>query len=322
MSRRLPPLNALRAFEAAARCGNFTRAAQELCVTQGAVSRHVATLEGWLKLRLFERGRHGIQLTPAGLAYFGSVRTAFDQLDYGTRQLQTAPDERRLRIKLPPTFAIRWLVPRLARFHALHPKIDVQITTSHQRADFRSEEVDVSIHSEPAPPEGPGYRRLFGETLLPVCSPALLADGPRLSRPAGLKRQVLLCSMNRPKDWPTWLAAAGASQIDGNGGLKFENAALAYQAAIDRLGVMVAIEAFVRDDLASGRLAAPFALRVPTPGAYYLAFRADEPPLARVRDFESWILNEAAAMDPAPATPSPPREPIRRVQANARPPRV
>jgi LysR family glycine cleavage system transcriptional activator len=296
MARRLPPLNALRAFEAAARCGNFTRAADELCVTQGAVSRHVATLEGWLRVQLFERGRHGIALTPPGQAYFGTVRAALDQIDYGTRQLQASPDERCLRIKLPPTFAIRWLVPRLARFHALHPHIDVQITTSHQRADFAREEVDVSIHSEPSPPPGPGVRRLFGEALLPVCAPGLLQRGPPMARPADLAHHVLLCSMNRPKDWPTWLAAAGAPQIDGNSGLKFENAALAYQAAADQLGVMVALHAFVRDDLASGRLVAPFARQVETPGAYYLAYRSETPLPERVQAFEAWIVLEAEAM--------------------------
>jgi len=295
MSRHLPPLNGLRAFEAAARCGTFTRAAEELCVTQGAVSRHVAGLEAWLGVKLFERGRHGIALTPPGQAYFATARAAFDQLDYGTRQVQATPAKNRLRIKLPPTFAIRWLVPRLARFHARHPLIDVQITTSHQRADFRHEDVDVSIHSEPTPPEGTDHQRLFGETLVPVCSPALLETGPRLARPGDLKQHVLLCSMNRPNDWPAWLAAAKAAHIDGNSGLKFENAALAYQAAMDRLGVMVAIEAFVSDDLSAGRLVAPFALRVPTAGAYYLACRAGEPALARVRDFETWVLEEARA---------------------------
>jgi LysR family glycine cleavage system transcriptional activator len=297
VTRRLPPLNALRAFEAAARCGNFTRAAQELFVTQGAVSRHVSTLEEWLKVRLFERGRHGIQLTPPGQAYFASVRAGLDQIENGTRQLRQSPDERRLRIKLPPTFAIRWLVPRLARFHALHPDIDVQITTSHQRADFERDEVDVSIHSEPSPPGREGYRRLFGETLVPVCAPGLLERGPPLARPGDLAKHVLLCSMNRPNDWPAWLAAAGAHGIDGNSGLKFENAALAYQAAADQLGVIIAVLAFVRDDLAAGRLVAPLALRVPTRGAYYLAYPTHAPLPARVRAFEDWIVDEARAVD-------------------------
>ena len=297
MTRRLPPLNALRAFEATARCGSFTRAAQELFVTQGAVSRHVAGLEAWLEVRLIERTRKGAGLTGPGEAYFRTVTAALDQIDYGTRQLQIRPEERRLRIKLPPTFAIRWLVPRLARFHALHPRIDVQITTSHQRADFSREAVDVSIHSEAQPPPDPGYQRLFGETLVPVCAPEVIRLGPPLTEPGQLARHVLLCSMNRPNDWPAWLAAAGAHDVDGNGGLKFENAALAYQAAADRLGVMVALRAFVRDDLQSGRLVAPFALEVKTRGAYYLAYSSQQAPPEHVRDFIAWITAEAQAAD-------------------------
>jgi LysR family glycine cleavage system transcriptional activator len=293
MSRRLPPLNAVRAFEAAARCGNFTRAAEELCVTQGAVSRHVATLEDWLGVRLFERARHGIQLTPQGQAYYATVRAGLEQIEQGTRQIQRSPDEKRLRIKLPPTFAIRWLMPRLARFHAQHPDIDVQITTSHQRADFDREDVDVSIHSEPRVPQGPGYRRLFGEILLPVCAPGLLHKGPPLQVPDDLAKHVLLCSMNRPNDWPAWLKAAGARGVDGNNGLKFENAALAYQAAADQLGVIVALLPFVQDDLAAGRLLEPFRLRVETQGAYWLACRPSAEKPQRVQAFEEWIIAEA-----------------------------
>ncbi len=296
MTRQLPPLNALRAFEAAARRGSFTRAAEELCVTQGAVSRHVGTLESWLESRLFVRGRRGIELTESGEAYFRVVQAALDQIEFGTRRLRATPGQPRLRIKLPPTFAIRWLIPRLARFHAAHPRVDVQITTSHQRADFGREDVDASIHSEPRPPSGPGFRRLFGETLVPVCAPALLADGPPLVHPGDLARHVLLCSMNRPGDWPAWLAAAGTSGIDGNSGLKFENAALAYQAAADRLGVMVAVKAFVQDDLASGRLVAPFRLEVGTRGAYYLAYPDTPTPPSAVKDFEAWVLAEARAI--------------------------
>jgi LysR family glycine cleavage system transcriptional activator len=296
MSRRLPPLNAVRAFEASARTGNFTRAAQELFVTQGAVSRHVATLEDWLKVRLFERTGRGIALTPQGQVFYAAVRGGLEQIEQGTQQVQRSPDEKRLRIKLPPTFAIRWLMPRLARFHAKHPDIDVQITTSHQRADFDREDIDVNIHAEPGPPKTPGLRKLFGETLLPVCAPGLLERGPPLRVPDDLAGHVLLCSMNRPNDWPAWLKVAGARGVDGNSGLKFENAALAYQAASDQLGVIVALLPFVRDDLAAGRLVEPFDIRVETPGGYWLATRtqgAKQP--ARVKAFEEWILAEAAA---------------------------
>jgi LysR family glycine cleavage system transcriptional activator len=296
MLRRLPPLNAVRAFEAVARNGSVTGAARELCVTQGAVSRHVTALESWLGTMLFNRTQRGVTLTAKGAAYFRTINGALDQIDFATRQVQSRPDANLLRLKLPPTFAIRWLVPRLAAFHALHPGLDVQITTSHDRADFDREDVDACIHSEPEARAGPGVRRLFGEVLLPVCSPGLMRRKPRLREPRDLARHQLLCSLNRPHDWPAWLAAAGAADIDGNGGLKFDNAALAYQAAIDELGVMVAQRALVEDDLAAGRLVAPFDLPVRTAGAYYLAYAPNRPRSARVAAFEDWIVTAAQSV--------------------------
>ncbi|MBV5333327.1 LysR family transcriptional regulator, partial [bacterium] len=230
--------------------------------SQGAVSRHVAILEDWLNVKLFVRVHRGIELTAQGSTYFRMVKTAFDQIEAGARQLKLNRDDRLLRLKLAPTFA---------RFHAEQPKIDVQITTSHQPADFDREDVDVSIYSWPAAPAGPGYRRLFGEVLLPVCAPGLLTQCGPLRVPEDLANHVLLCSINRPLDWPAWLAATPELAIDGNGGVKFENAALAYQAAVDELGVMMAQYAFVEDDLRTGRLVAPLALHVSTPRAYFLA---------------------------------------------------
>ncbi len=172
----------------------------------------------------------------------------------------------------------------------------MQITTSHEPADFDREDVDACIHSERDTPAGPGFRLLFGEVLLPVCSPRLLQRKPKLREPRDLARHQLLCSMNRPRDWPTWLAAAGVPEIDGNGGLKFENAALAYQAAIDELGVMIAQRALVDDDLASGRLVAPIPLSVPTAGAYYLAYPPNRQRSANVTAFEDWIVTAAQAV--------------------------
>ena len=301
MTRRLPPLNAVRAFEASARHASFTRAAAELFVTQGAISRHVAALEKWLGIKLFTRTQRGIELTPKGSVYFRTLRGALDQIDFGTRQLQQTPDEKTLRLKLPPTFAIRWLVPRLARFLAADRHIDVQITTSHQQVDFDREDVDAAIHSGVSPPPGAASRRLFGEILLPVCSPALLRGGARLARPADLAHHVLLCSLHRPQDWPTWLAAAGLDSIDGNGGLKFENSALSYQAAIEGVGVVVAQRAFVEEDLRVGRLVAPFTLRASTTGAYYIAYRSERAKPARIQRFEDWIVREALQIEEAAA---------------------
>jgi len=297
MHRRLPPLTTLRAFEAASRHASFTRAAEELYVSQGAISRHVATLESWLKVRLFARHARGIELMPKGAVFFRAVRGALDQLEYGARQLSQKPDERTLRVKVPPTFAIRWLMPRLARFHAFQPDIDVQITTSHQPVKFNREDVDVCIHSDPQPLPDARCLRLFGERLLPVCSPTLVERGPALDTPHDLARHVLVCSLHRPRDWPTWLGAAGVVDIDGNNGIKVENSALAYQAAVDALGVVIAQRSFVADDLRSGRLVAPFALQVPGDGAYWLAYPVDRPKPDTVSAFETWVLGEAAVTD-------------------------
>jgi LysR family transcriptional regulator, glycine cleavage system transcriptional activator len=297
MRRKLPPLNAVRAFEASARNGGFTRAAEELSVSQGAISRHIGCLEDWLQVKLFTRVHRGVELTPQGKAFFAVSKSTLDLLESGAAQLRRSPDENRLRLKLPPTFAMRWLVPRLVRFHALHRNVDVQITTSHADTDFDREDIDIGIYSWPEPPTGPGYRRVLSETLLPVCAPGLLKGPQPLSRPADLENHVLLCSLNRPSDWPTWVAAAGVEHIDGNRGLKFENAALAYQAAIDGLGVMMAQWAFVEDDLATGRLVSPFGPRVQTTQAYFLATHPHREKPACLRVFEDWILSEAAIVE-------------------------
>jgi LysR family glycine cleavage system transcriptional activator len=297
MPRRLPPLNALRAFDAASRHASFTRAASELSVTQGAVSRHVCALEDWLGVKLFTRNLRGTALTPRGAVYARVVRGALDQIEHGSRQLAQEPDENTLRLKVPPTFAIRWLVPRLARFHALDRKLDLQITTSHQPVDFNREDVDACIHSDTGPPQHARFHRLFGETLLPVCSPQLANRRPRIAEPRDLARHVLVSSMHRPRDWPAWVRAAGLSDVDAGNGIKVENSALAYQAAIDGVGVVIAQKSFVGDDLANGRLVAPFTLEVPGDGGYYFGYPAERPKSERVAAFEEWIVREAIRMD-------------------------
>ena len=299
MSRRLPPLNAIRVFEAASRNASFTDAATELAVTQGAVSRHIATLEAWLGVKLFVRNLRGIALTPKGAAYARTVRGALDQLDYGTRQLKEEPDENLLRLKVPPTFAIRWLVPRLAQFHALNRNLELQVTTSHQPVDFNREDVDACIHSDTLPPPDARCHRLFGEIILPVCCPRLLERAPPLVVPQHLAAHTLVSSMHRPRDWPTWLAAAGATGVDGNNGIRVENSALAYQAAIDGVGIVIAQRGFVDEDLRNGRLVAPFALQVPADGSYYFGYPATRPKCERVAAFEELILREAIKMEEA-----------------------
>jgi len=294
--RHLPPLNAIRAFEATARHLSFTKAAKELCVTQGAVSRHVAALEARLGTKLFERRHRAIELTPKGEIYFRALRDAFERIEDATQHVTGILDTPTLRIKLPPTFAIRWIVPRLARLHAIDRTLDVQITTSHSPADFDREDIDIAIHSGEAAPPGTVSVRLFGEVLTPVCSPGLPNQGRTLREPGDLKAHTLLCSLHRPMDWPTWIAAAGIGGVDGNSGLKFENSSLTYQAAIDELGIAMAQTALVADDLATGRLIAPFRLQVPTSGAYFLVYPLRSRGLEKVRRFETWIREECAAL--------------------------
>ena len=296
--RRLPPLNAIRAFEATARHLSFTKAAKELYVTQGAVSRHVAALERELATKLFVRHHRAIELTAKGEVYFRALRDALERIQDATDHVSGASDTPTLRVKLPPTFAIRWVVPRLARLHAMDRALDVQITTSHSPVDFDREEIDIAIYSGDHPPAGCIAIRRFGERLTPVCSPDLLRGRSRaLRRPSDLKRHTLLCSLHRPKDWPTWISAAGVRDIDGNSGLKFENSSLAYQAAIDKLGIAMAQTALVADDLAAGRLVAPFDLQVPASGAYFLLCPPRSRELEKVRRFQAWILKECAAME-------------------------
>ena len=221
MQRRLPPLNALRAFEAAARHCSITKAAAELCVTQSAVSRQISLLEAQLRQRLFVRAHRAVTLTERGAAYLTELGSAFDTIEEATRRL-SVPRARTLRMKLPPTFAIRWLIPRLARLHALDRTLDVQITTSHAKVDFEREDIDVSIYSGAAP-AADHCIRLFGETLLPACSAELLPKGRPFRSAEELAGRVLLCSLHRPDDWPRWIARAAVANIDGNSGLKFEN---------------------------------------------------------------------------------------------------
>lgn len=288
--RHFPPLNALRAFDAAARYGNFSRAADELCVTQGAVSRQIAKLEDHLGMPLFRRSGRSLELTIEGARFHAFVREAFERILDGVEIFSHRAEQSVLKVKVPPTLAIRWFVPRLVRFHGLHPEMDVQITTSHQPVDFRQEDVDVAIHWGSGDWEGLRADYLMGEELTPVCSPALLQEKP-LREPADLAQHVLLHSMNRTNDWRLWLEAAGVPEVDWTRALKFENSGLTYQAAIDRLGVVVAQRAFIDDDLATGRLVAPFPLTVPGERAYYLVYPPNRLKQTKVAQFRDWLLD-------------------------------
>jgi LysR family glycine cleavage system transcriptional activator len=292
MARKLPPLNALRAFEEAARAGNFTKAAKSLNVSQGAVSRHIAQLEAFLGLRLFVRGQRDVSLTPEGVEYAHVVREAFDRIEFATQAGRRDPQNRVVRIRLFPTVAMKWLVGRLGRFHALHPAIKVQVTIANDLVDMRAEEVDFTIQTPAIPKPGIRYDTLFPIELLPVCSPSQLKSPTGLKDPHDLLDRTLLHSMKRPHDWRTWLDAANVAPSRIREGLTFGNSSLVYQATIDGLGVAMAIVELVQDDLASGRLVAMYPLIARTADSYHLVGREADAGRPEIRAFRDWLLAE------------------------------
>jgi LysR family transcriptional regulator, glycine cleavage system transcriptional activator len=289
----LPPLNALRAFEAAGRHLSFKEAATELCVTQGAVSRHVLNLESFLGVSLFLRNHRQVSLTPAGETYLHEARDALLRISDATNRARARTDERTLRIKAPPSCSIRWLVPRLGRFHALHPSIAVQVTTSHDLVDFERDEIDVGIHYGVESADGWRHERLFNEVLIPICNRRLLGKNRKHCAPREIADQVLLHSLRRPADWRQWLDAADLSRPSATQELTFENSTLTYQGAVDGLGVAIAQKALVAEDISSGRLVAPSDIEVRNPVAYYLVYPSRRQPPSRVQAFQSWIASEA-----------------------------
>lgn len=292
--RRLMPLTSLRAFEVAARHQNFSRAAEELGVTQGAISRQIARLETELGVRLFARRGRFLELTPDGRRLHFHVAAGFGKLSEGLELFVSAERENTLKVKVPPTLGVRWFVPRLVHFHGRYPEIDVQITTSHQAVNFETEDVDVAICWGTGDWPGLSVDLLLLEDLTPMLSPTLLATRP-LRHPRDLAGLVLLHSMNRTNDWRVWFRAAGVDDVDLSRTVRFENSALTYQAAIEGMGAVVAQRAFVADDVATGRLVAPFPLTVRGEQAYYLIVPPRRKKRPDVAAFRKWLLATAAA---------------------------
>jgi len=302
MLRTLPPLNALRAFEAAARLGSFKAAATELHVSQGAISQHVRQLEDWFGQPLFERHNRRVVLTPAATAYLAEIGPAFDRIASATTRYGRGARHTRtvLRVSSVATFALRWLVPRLERFRRLHPEADVRLDTSNEPVDVLRESYDVIIRGGPDTFYGYAMRPFLSEQRLPVCSPALLAGAP-LAAPADLRHHTLLHASTLPRVWDDWLALAGVPALAPAAALTLDHFYLTLQAALDGLGVAMGPTALVADDLASGRLVAPFpALRLPS-RSYCSYVPQDKAGDAIVQAFTGWLEAEGDAGHPAAA---------------------
>jgi LysR family transcriptional regulator, glycine cleavage system transcriptional activator len=290
MVRRLLFLNGIKAFEAAARSGSFAAAGAELNVSPAAISRMVHLLEERLGVALFERKANKLALTSAGRAYQSGLTPIFDALASLTAQVTAPASLRVLTIGVGPTFAMRWLIPRLADFRKEEPAIDVRITTGGVAAPFGD---DWSCGITLGDGNWPGLTAepLFAADLMPVCAPKLAAP---LKKPADLKGPSLLRVAHSPDDWPSWLKAAGCGRITARG-VEFQYYGQALQAAVDGLGVAMGIRPYIDDDLAAGRLVAPFALSVPKGMRWYLLYRGFQAEQRDFAAFRRWIVRAAAA---------------------------
>jgi LysR family glycine cleavage system transcriptional activator len=297
--RRLPPLNALRAFEAAARHLNFSRAADELSVTPGAVSQQIQNLEDYIGAALFKRTPKGLLLTDAAQIALPALREAFDRLAEAASMLTAAVDGRRLTVSVAPSFAAKWLVPRLGKFEEAHPLVDVWVSAGMELVDFASGEVDVAIRYGPGRYPGVESQRLMQETVIAVVSPELLISHP-INDPADLAHQILLHDGSPDADpscpdWPMWLAARGIKGVDGQRGPRFNQSSLVIEAAVGGRGVALAKRTLAQADLDAGRLVAPFQIATAVDFAYFVVYPKAKGRLPQVKAFVSWLTAEAAA---------------------------
>lgn len=317
MPRSLPPLNSLRAFEAAARHRSIRKAAHELHVTPAAISQQVKSLEEFLGVRLFRRVSRGLELTPEAEASAGRMREGFEALAGAVELLQARQAAGTVRVIAPPSFASKWLAPRIQRFFEHHPDAHVRIDADAGNIDARAhaegdpahaladgEEHDIAIRFGSGLYPGRRVDRLFGVAATPLCSPRLLEGEHPLRVPTDLRHHRLIhddtISLEQGgADWSAWLRAAGVRDVDVTRGAHFNHAVLGLTAAIDGAGVVLSYPALASADIASGRLVAPFSLRVPVDFAYYAVSSAEGEIAPAVQAFRDWLV-ATAAEEPAP----------------------
>lgn len=288
----LPPLAALRAFEAAARLGSFREAAAELGVTPSAVSHQIKALEDWLGTAVFSRSVRAIALTPAGEALAAACASAFSRLAEAVSRARASAQDARLKISALPLFTAVWLTPRLAKFQAKHPNLMLEIDTSNRLADFARDDVDVAIRNLYAPTPGLSARKLFDLTAAPLCAP-LLAE--RLKTPADLANETLIHISARKAGWPEWLAHAGVPNLKPRGGLSFDAIPPALEAAAQGRGVVLGLMPVVWEAPVAARLVQAFSIPPISAGTYFLVHRREDAARTAVRAFADWMAAEARA---------------------------
>ncbi|MEQ9489485.1 MAG: transcriptional regulator GcvA [Alphaproteobacteria bacterium] len=292
MAVRLPPLNTLRAFEAAARHLSFTKAADELFVTQAAVSHQIKTLEEALGVILFRRLNRAIMLTPEGQTFLPFVRDGLQSIAGGVERLRKVEATGPLNVTTLPSFASGWLVPRLSRFRKAHPEIDVRLTAIEKMVDFNVDDVDLAIRFGTGNYPGITSIKVMRESVFPVCSPALVTDGPYPLKTLDDLRHHTLLHDDLTIGWEVWLKEAGVSGIDPQAGPYFDMSALVIQAAIDGQGVAMARSTLAASALTEGRLVKPFDLTLPLNFAYYFCCPHALFDRPKVKAFREWLQAE------------------------------
>jgi LysR family glycine cleavage system transcriptional activator len=293
MAIRMPPLSALRAFEAAARHESFAEAAYELCVTPGAISRQIKTLEDHLGINLFERGHRKVTLSPEARVYGQMLKEVFERIQIGTRRLASQGRNRPLHIVCPITFATRWLIPHIPSFTAVAPEVQIRLTTAVSLVRNLTTITDADVSIEYRKESIPGFEShpLTVSRLVPVCSPTM---AQRLKNPADLHEAVLLHSSTRRSGWIKWANAAGVADLDTSTGMEFSSLALAYQAAVEGVGVAIGDLDLVKAEIETGQLVIPFGPVVQTQDQYTLMYPLEFSRDERILKFRDWILDLVA----------------------------
>ncbi len=302
MHGSVPPLNALRAFEAAARHLSLTKAALELHVTAGALSHQIRGLEELLGLKLFERGVRSIALTREGQLLLPGLQTGFGHIRDAVAALRDRGDTRVLVVSTPPGFTSKWLAPRLYRFSAEHPGIDVRVSSSTSFANFKTDGVDVALRVMPvnAPPDPDlAIEKLIDVCVMPVCSPTLIGAQGAITTAHALKLMPLIHDegLTVMPGWADWFKAAGIDGVNLDRGLRFNSADHALDAVIEGAGVLLAYDVLAYDDLRTGRLVAPSEMRLRSNRAYHVVCARSRQSLPNVKAFTDWIKREIFAMD-------------------------
>lgn len=293
MSARVPPLNPLYVFVCAAKHCSFTRAAEELRVSQSAVSRQVAVIEHFLGRRLFLRERPGLKLTPDGTRYLAQVAPAFQAILDATEELTETAEREPLQLQVYQTFMAKWLMRRLPEFQAQHPEMQIRVISSVIPVDFTRHRVDAAIQLGDGKWPGTEVTLLFGDSFEPVCNPKLLERGPPVTQPLDLLRYPLLHSRYRRRDWADWFASFGLSMPNETQPVVFPSSLLTYQAAVDGLGIAMGQPKMLTTELQNGSLVCPYPHAVQRNLGYYFVMPEAMGNRRRLRVFRDWLIAEA-----------------------------